>query len=196
MSIFKSLVGNRSFEHMYVENWEVLKIVVEALKVLGAKVVLTQGVFDMYHIGHGLYLQEASKCGDVLIVGVDSDALTKERKGPKRPLDGEMNRVRALSLIAPVDILTLRPSTKSEPLDALVRLIHPDVLVTSESTPDVQGKILEALGPLCGEIITLPPQASTSTTARLRKVALDGAGELATCVQDAVNKYLSEMKGG
>ena len=53
---------------------------------LGLKIVLTQGSWDMVHIGHARYLEEAKRHGDFLIVGTDSDKKIRERKGPDRPV--------------------------------------------------------------------------------------------------------------
>ncbi len=191
MSVYRSLLGvEHSFDHIFIPDWNKLKEQVSALKMMGAKIVLTQGVFDMIHEGHCRYIEKAAEAGDVLIVGVDSDELTKERKGPKRPLVEEANRLAILSFLYPIDILTLRPRTEEQPIDALVKLIHPDVLIISETTPDVQGKIIESLRPFCEELVVLPPQAATSTTARLRQIMLDGADGLAEHLQKATQEYL------
>jgi len=179
-------------EGFYFPNWEELMVKVDAFRAIGAKIVLTQGVFDMYHSGHGKYLLAAKGFGDVLIVGVDSDQLTKQRKGPKRPLDPEQDRLEALACVRGVDILTLRPACPDEELDSLVKLIRPDVLITSHTTQDVDDKIREALSPYCGEVVALPPQASTSTTARLRRVADETLGE----VREKFMETLGNMTSG
>jgi D-beta-D-heptose 7-phosphate kinase/D-beta-D-heptose 1-phosphate adenosyltransferase len=75
------LNGGSNLEKRYVPNFEDLKEVVKELKKKKLKIVLTQGVYDLIHQGHAAYLERAKSLGDVLIVGVDSDALTKKRKG-------------------------------------------------------------------------------------------------------------------
>ena len=82
--IVKQIIsGALGFEHRYVPNYADLSAIVRTLKSAGYKVVLTQGVYDLFHVGHKRYLEEAKKQGDILIVGVDTDELTKKRKGPK-----------------------------------------------------------------------------------------------------------------
>ena len=62
------------------------------LQKAGKKVVFTNGVFDILHVGHLTYLEEARNLGDVLVVGVNSDASVKVNKGDKRPINSETNR--------------------------------------------------------------------------------------------------------
>src|SRR5581483_4103234 len=81
---------------------------VEDLKQQGHKIVLTQGVYDLIHEGHARYLQAAKAHGDVLIVGVDSDELTRLRKGPNRPIVPEQERINMLLHLRHVDIVTVR----------------------------------------------------------------------------------------
>ena len=69
---------------------------VKQLQENGKKVVFTNGVFDILHVGHLTYLEEARELGDVLIVGVNSDRSVKTNKGDKRPINSEKNRAEML----------------------------------------------------------------------------------------------------
>lgn len=82
-----------------------LKDIVENLKNQNKKIVTTNGVFDILHIGHIRYLQEAKNLGDALIVAVNSDRSTKLIKGPKRPLNNENDRAEALAALQCVDFV-------------------------------------------------------------------------------------------
>jgi D-glycero-beta-D-manno-heptose 1-phosphate adenylyltransferase len=75
-----------SFEDRLVPSLEEMARKVEHLKGLNARVVLTSGSFDLIHLGHVKYLTRAKQLGDVLVVGVDSDAKIRGRKGPGRPM--------------------------------------------------------------------------------------------------------------
>src|SRR5688572_3071996 len=66
------------------------------------KVVLTQGTYDLVHIGHARYFQKAKSYGDFLIVGVDSDEKVKVRKGPDRPVVPEDERLEMLTYLKPI----------------------------------------------------------------------------------------------
>ena len=84
-----------------------LKKTVENLKNQNKKIVTTNGVFDILHIGHMRYLQEAKKLGDILIAAVNSDSSTKKIKGPKRPLNNENDRAEALAALECVDYVII-----------------------------------------------------------------------------------------
>lgn len=166
---------DRVLEKRYYEDYNELTHVVDSLKKEGKKVVLTQGVYDLLHIGHAQYLAKARAHGDVLIVGVDSDALTRRRKGDGRPVVPEGERIAMLLHLRPVDIVVLRDVDKE--LEALIKTVRPDVYIASESTKDFS--VGAELASYCGEVHVLPPQATTSTTARVRQVSMLGADELA-----------------
>lgn len=168
----------------YVEDNERLVEIVHALRTIGAKVVLTMGTFDFIHIGHFLYLEKARQHGDVLIVGVDSDLKVKERKGPDRPIVNEDERVKMLTHVRHVDIVTLKPH--DAPKWALIKLVKPDVLVATQETYTAEQ--LKELKKYCKEIVVLDPQATTSTTAKIRRLNIG----LANKIKDAVNKSLNE----
>ena len=84
-----------------------LKKIAEALKSQNKKIVTTNGVFDILHIGHIRYLQEAKKLGGILIIAINSDRSVKEIKGPKRPLNNENDRAEALAALECVDYVAI-----------------------------------------------------------------------------------------
>ena len=189
----KILESKTNPEHRFIPDHAELKSIVSDLKAKGLKIVLTQGVYDLIHEGHALYLAAAKSYGDVLIVGADSDALTKARKGPNRPIVPQNERVKMLVHLRPVDIVTIREAHHD--MGELIRLIEPHVLVTSSTTQDFK----EDLGSkkyeqYCGKIVVLPPQATTSTTARIRTLTIDGAEKLATEVQKLTQDYLNKIR--
>jgi D-glycero-beta-D-manno-heptose 1-phosphate adenylyltransferase len=92
----------------------------------GRHIVLTNGVFDLLHAGHVRYLRDARMLGDVLLVGVNSDASTRRLKGPLRPLVPEAERAEVLAALECVDGVTIfAEPTASE----LVALVRPEVYV-------------------------------------------------------------------
>ncbi|MBM3215559.1 D-glycero-beta-D-manno-heptose 1-phosphate adenylyltransferase [Candidatus Poribacteria bacterium] len=91
----------------------------------GRRVVTTNGVFDLLHVGHVRYLQQARALGDLLVVGVNSDASVQRIKGPLRPIVPESERAEMLDALACVDYVTIfGEDTPCELLDALRPDIH------------------------------------------------------------------------
>lgn len=90
------------------------------------KVVFTNGCFDILHVGHVKYLQEAKAQGDILVVGLNSDASVRKLKGESRPIQNEADRGEVLSALACVDFVTV--FTEDTPAN-LIELLKPDVLV-------------------------------------------------------------------
>jgi len=170
-----------------IKNPKKLKEIVSKLKKRGLKIVLTQGVWDLIHEGHVKYLEKANREGDILIVGVDSDELTQKRKGPTRPIVPEEERLRMVSYLRCVDIITIRNA--NEPIGKLINLIKPDVLVVSTSTEDFEN----VYNSVCGKIVTLKPQATTTSTGRIRLLAINGAKELAEKVTNSLEDFLKEQ---
>lgn len=176
----------------HVEDMKKLEEAVKALRAIGARIVLTQGVYDLIHEGHARYLEMAKSFGDTLIVGVDSDELTRERKGPNRPIVPERERIEMLSHLRHVDLVVVRQS--NEDIGALIRAVKPDVLITSKSTKDFTDKMKKEYNDYCGKIITLPPQATTSTSARIRDLTIEGAEQLANQVNDLTRKFIKKIR--
>lgn len=99
--------------------------VIEELKNNGKKVVFTNGCFDILHVGHLRYMNEAKKQGDFLVVGVNSDASVKRLKGESRPINSQMDRAEMLSGLKSVDITVIfEEDTPIELIDALKPSIH------------------------------------------------------------------------
>src|SRR3954452_5738577 len=100
-----------NFELRYVSDYGQITEVVAALRVLGLRVVLTSGTFDILHEGHSMYLEAARSFGDFLIVGVDSDAKVRQRKGIWRPAVPELERLRMVTHQRGVGLVTLKQAT-------------------------------------------------------------------------------------
>ena len=96
------------------------------LKSQNKKIVFTNGCFDLLHVGHVRYLQEARRLGDVLVVGVNSDASVKVLKGPTRPVQNESDRAEILAALGCVDYTVI--FTEETPAK-LIETVKPDVLV-------------------------------------------------------------------
>lgn len=191
MSLGVGILSNTaSFEDRFIPDYDELRQKINHLQGLGNEVVLTMGVYDLVHIGHAKYLEKARQQGDVLVVGVDSDKLTKDRKGDDRPVVPERERLKMLSHIRSVDILTLREL--SHGMNELVEVVKPDVLVVSETTEDIDKEVISKLEGFCGEVKELPPQAETSTTNRIRKLTIDGALEFIGRIEELIDEYRSK----
>jgi len=104
----------------------------KALKVLDRKVVFTNGCFDILHAGHVDYLAKAKEKGDILIVGLNSDASVKRIKGEKRPIINERERAFLLFNLKSVDYVTLFEEDTPE---QLIGELIPDMLVKGSDWP-------------------------------------------------------------
>lgn len=195
----KNILSNgANLKDRFIPDYKELKDVVANLKKMGYRIVLTQGVYDMIHEGHAKYLERALSYGDILIVGVDSDELTRKRKGPTRPVVPQKERLQMLAHLRSVGILTLREAHHD--IGFLIETVQPDVLITSESTKDFTEKEAARYKKVAGKIVVLPPQAATSTTARVRLLTISGADQLAAeimqgvpqLVQNALNNLRSK----
>ena len=170
MAINAGIFGDTtSLEHRFVPDHEKLGELVEYWKKLGLKIVLTSGTFDLFHVGHAQYLEKAKALGDILVIGVDSDAKVKKRKGPTRPVVPEDERVKILSHCRHADVITLKDV--NDPPNNLIKTVQPDILVVSESTKHHDAEVGEK-SKYCGKVVLPEPQAETSTSARLRLVQI------------------------
>lgn len=92
----------------------------------GKIIVFTNGCFDLLHVGHVRYLQEARALGDLLVVGVNSDASVKRLKGPTRPVQNENDRAEILAALGCVDFTVIFNEDTPE---NLIHQVHPNILV-------------------------------------------------------------------
>ncbi|KAF0184185.1 MAG: bifunctional protein HldE [Nitrospirae bacterium] len=139
-----------------------LKRTVCALKDEGKKVVFTNGCFDILHVGHVRYLAEARALGDVLVIGLNSDASVSRLK-PGRPVNPEKNRAEVLAALSAVDFVTIFP--EDTPYD-LIALIRPDVLVKGG---DWKKETIVG-GDLVPEVYSLPFVEGVSTTSIITRI--------------------------
>ena len=95
----------------------------EALRARGRRIVLTNGHFDLLHVGHLRYLRQARGLGDVLVVGINSDDSVRARK-PGRPLVPEEERAELVAALEPVDYVVIFDEPTA---DALLRVVRPTV---------------------------------------------------------------------
>ena len=135
--------------------------IIEGLKTKGKRIVFTNGCFDLLHIGHIRYLEEARSLGDILVVGVNSDRSVRGLKGPNRPILPEEERAEILSGLECVNYITL--FDEPTPLE-LISSLQPQVLVkggdwTKEAA--VGKEVVEKSG---GEVVILPFVEGSSTS--------------------------------
>lgn len=156
-----------NFQERLVPSLEEMARTVTHLKGLGYKVVLTSGSFDLIHLGHVKYLARAKELGDVLAVGVDSDAKIKRRKGQDRPMVPERERLEMLAHQRPVDLIYLKED--DEDRWALIKAVSPHVLVLSEDHSYSDEELVQ-LKEICDEIEIIERQASVTTSERIRQM--------------------------
>lgn len=149
-----------------------LRDVVRALKRTGKRVVWTNGCFDILHFGHVSYLNRARECGDVLVVGLNSDASIRAIKGAGRPISPQNERGEILANLKAVDYVTVfdDPNTVR-----LLELLEPDVYAkggdyTLDTIVGEERRVVESYG---GEIAILPGIEALSTTRILERIRKD-----------------------
>jgi len=139
----------------------------QRLRSAGKQLVFTNGVFDLLHVGHVRYLQQAKELGDALVVAINSDQSVHELKGDARPLMPANERGEVLSALAAVDYVTVFDDLS--PRTLIARLL-PDVLVKGgDYNPDqIHGREeVEAAG---GRVVSLPFVEGASTSAIIGKI--------------------------
>jgi rfaE bifunctional protein nucleotidyltransferase chain/domain len=146
---------------------------VRELHTAGKKLVVTNGCFDLLHVGHVRYLQAARALGDALAVGVNSDGSVRELKGPCRPVNNERDRAEVLAALECVDFVAIFPEMRAT---QFIRASMPAIYAkggdyTSETLNAEEQTLLKEIG---AEIRILPFVDGYSTTRlleQLRKTA-------------------------
>ena len=139
----------------------------------GRTLVMTNGCFDLLHTGHIYFLQEARKLGDRLLIALNSDASVRALKGPKRPIQTELDRAFALAALACVDFVVIfsKPNLVSE-----ISALCPDVYTKAGdyTLSKLHAGERAALEVCAAKIEFLPFLNGFSTTGLVRKIVLAG----------------------
>lgn len=149
------------------EKYSEAAMVAEKLHAAGKKLVFTNGCFDIIHAGHVQYLAEAAALGDILIMGLNSDASVKRLKGEERPINCQQDRKIVLEGLVSIDLVFI--FDEDTPYE-LIKAIQPDILVKGgDWTPDqiVGSDLVLAKG---GEVKSLSFKPGNSTTAIVEKL--------------------------
>ena len=131
------------------------------------QLVFTNGVFDLLHVGHVRYLQQARSLGDALVVAINSDRSVRELKGDNRPLMNEGERAEILAALQAVDYVTIFDDISPR---SLIAELLPDVLVKGGdySLDQIHGREeVEAAG---GTVVSLPFVEGVSTSAIIERI--------------------------
>jgi rfaE bifunctional protein nucleotidyltransferase chain/domain len=153
-----------------VVSWEKLPVWRAAMRASGKKLVVTNGCFDLLHLGHVTYLETGRNRGDALLVGLNSDASVQQLKGESRPVNCEADRAAVLAALESVDgvcIFTDRTATR------FLVAAQPDVYLkggdyTLETLNQDERRAVEQAG---GEIVIIPFVPGKSTTDLLKKIS-------------------------
>lgn len=137
------------------------------LRAAGEKLVFTNGVFDILHVGHVRYLERARALGDALIVAINSDATVRELKGAGRPLMNQDERAEILAAMRAVTYVTIFDDVSPR---SLIAKVLPDVLVKGGdyALDEIHGREeVEAAG---GQVVSLPFVEGISTSAIIERM--------------------------
>ena len=155
---------------------EHLAIQIHLRQLAGERGVFTNGCFDLLHLGHVRYLQEARNLGDFLILALNSDESTRRLKGPGRPLVAEAERAEIMAALTCVDYVTIFGEATASPL---IELIQPAIYVKGgdyagahSDLPDTnrlpEAKVVQAYGGLVHLIAYLPHHSTTELIAKIK----------------------------
>jgi D-beta-D-heptose 7-phosphate kinase / D-beta-D-heptose 1-phosphate adenosyltransferase len=146
-----------------------LQKIVDDAKAKSKRVVWTNGCYDLLHAGHVRYLLKARACGDILVVGLNSDASVRMSKGPGRPIVKEQERALVMSALSCVDYVIIFDD--KSPLK-MIDCLRPDVYAkggdyTIDTINQEERRLVEGYG---GEIALLPGVEGRSTTDLIEKI--------------------------
>lgn len=150
--------------------WERLPEWRAALRASGQKLVVTNGCFDLLHVGHITYLETARNLGDALLIGVNSDAAVRGLKGPLRPVNSEDDRAAVLAALQSVDGACIFTDVRAT---RFLTVAQPDIYVkggdyTLETLDQNERRAVESAG---GRIVLVPFVPGKSTTGLLEKIS-------------------------
>ena len=151
---------------MLVERQDIAKFC-EILRKGGQKVVFTNGCFDILHAGHVTYLEAAKAQGDVLVLGLNTDASVRRLKGQERPINSELDRAKVVGALKSVDYVVLFGEQTAE---VVIAEVKPDIYVkggdyTLDTLPEA--KIVQSYG---GKVAFIDMVEGRSTTNIINKI--------------------------
>lgn len=159
------MIQDNSFAPVLERSRLVARVAIERRK--GAKVVLANGCFDLFHVGHIRYLAGAKSLGDVLIVGINSDSQVRKLKGENRPFMPENERAEIISALKFVDYVTIF----NEPtVTELLRAVRPDFHAKgTDYTPETvpEREIVKEFG---GQVVIVGDPKDHSSTDLLKLI--------------------------
>lgn len=133
-------------------------------------IVLVTGVFDLLHREHINFLKKAKQVGDILIVGVESDARVKKTKGERRPVEGQKQRQQKVVILKIADAVFVLPEKFNTPQQhlALLKIVRPQILAVSSHTPHLKEKrqLMKQVG---GEVRVVYEQNLEISTTQLKQ---------------------------
>ncbi|MFY7733408.1 MAG: D-glycero-beta-D-manno-heptose 1-phosphate adenylyltransferase [Bacteroidia bacterium] len=156
--------------HSKIHTWETLKTQVATWQAQGKKIVFSNGCFDLVHKGHIDYLNRAADLGDLLVMGLNTDASVSKLKGPHRPIQDEQSRLLIMAALQCVSAVVL--FNEETPYD-LIKLVQPDVLVKgSDYQPEniVGYDIVTAKGGMVKTIDFLPGYSTSAIEKRIKEI--------------------------
>lgn len=184
--------GTATFDDRFFPDYVEAVRLIEELRSMGSVIGFTTGVWDLFHIGHAQYIavgkQEVAKLYPdaehvAMVVGVDADELARGRKGEERPIVPLDERCRILGHLRAVDIIIAQNEANQ-----LYKNVPYHARVISKSTNDLPD--LADMKRYCEHVVVLEAQAVVSTTSRVRRLALNGAGVLAEKIKDLIQHEL------
>lgn len=173
--------------HSFVSSPDEVAALREELDAAGRKLVLTNGVFDVLHVGHVRYLNEARTLGDALVVAINGDASVRELKGPGRPINSAEERAEMLRALRCVDRVVVFEERRAT---GVIDAIRPHIYTkggdyTPESLIDEEKALLDLLGVEIRILALVPGKSTSATLSKLgegtpagpRRVAILGSGK-------------------
>lgn len=135
----------------------------------GRKVVVVGGCFDVVHLGHLIFLEEAKKRGNFLLIFLESDESIRKNKGEKRPINNQKNRAFFLTKLKIVDGVLCLPEMKNEDYQNLLSELNPSVIAVTEDDKNLESKIREAK--LIGaKVVKVTKQIPSQSTSRIIEI--------------------------
>ena len=128
------------------------------------KSVVVGGCFDVVHLGHLVFLEEAKKRGNFLLVFLESDESIKESKGEKRPINNQKNRALFLTKLKMVDAIVCLPKMKNDDYQNLLMELKPKIVAVTENDNNFEKKLKQAklIGARLVKVTKMIPYQSTS----------------------------------